>query len=127
MHFLGMEKRLIWFEFEEKLTVNAHGIKLQHNEIENPASKNTIASNHPIGIEFSSDTRISAHSKCSNNNNETYVCTRSDIRCLETLTGKITKIIAIQVILFLNIYRKKRMRKIQKLSISNFLQTNVIS
>jgi WD40 repeat protein len=70
MSFIGMEKRLIWFSFEESLTVNSHGIKLFQN--------------HPIGMEFNPDL------------NETYICTRSDIRCLNTFTGKILRIIAIQ-------------------------------
>jgi len=70
MGFIGMEKRLIWFKFEEQLSVNSHGIKL--------------ANNHPIGVEFNSDL------------NETYICTKSDIRCLDTLSGKIIRIVAIQ-------------------------------
>jgi len=37
-HFIGMERRLIWFQYEEKLTVNSNGIRLDKN--------------HPIGIEF---------------------------------------------------------------------------
>ena len=41
MHFLGIEKRLIWFKFEENLTVNSNGIRL--------------ANNYPIGIEFNTD------------------------------------------------------------------------
>ena len=37
-NFVGMERRLIWFKYEEKLSVNSNGIKIDNN--------------HPIGIEF---------------------------------------------------------------------------
>ena len=67
MHFIGIEKRLIWFKFEEDLTVNSNGIR--------------ISNNYPIGIEFNIDL------------NETYIWTKFDIRCLNTLTGKILRIV----------------------------------
>lgn len=37
-NFVGMEKRLVWFKYEEKLSVNSNGIKIDKN--------------HPIAIEF---------------------------------------------------------------------------
>lgn len=37
-YFVGMDKRLVWFKFEEVLSVNSQGIKLRDN--------------NPIGIEF---------------------------------------------------------------------------
>lgn len=54
MYFIGMEKRIIMFRFEEIMSVNSNGI--------------TISSNYPIGIEFNTDL------------NEAYICTKHDIR-----------------------------------------------
>ena len=43
-NFVGMERRLIWFKYEEKLSVNSNGIKIDNN--------------HPIGIEFNEGIRL---------------------------------------------------------------------